>query len=242
MQLPLFYLAEIPDSAGELELPEDSSRHISAVLRMQEGEELQLTDGKGNLYSATIVKPHKKHTTVRINSKTVTAATGYSYTIAIALLKNATRFEWFLEKATELGINRIIPLITARTEKQHYKEERSRSILISAMMQSGQNWLPQLDAPQRIESFLSMNPGPGVDCFIAHCMDKPRDLLAERLQNASHHRLIMIGPEGDFTEAELQAALEKGAVPVSLGSSRLRAETAGMVAATLLTSIRPASR
>src|SRR5688572_13416154 len=154
MQLPLFYLAEIPGATGELELPEESSRHISAVLRMQEGEELHLTDGKGNLYTASIVKPHKKHTLVSIDSRTVTERPTHSYTIAIALLKNATRFEWFLEKATELGINRIVPLITARTEKQHYKEERFRAILVSAMMQSGQNWLPELDAPQRMDNFL----------------------------------------------------------------------------------------
>jgi 16S rRNA (uracil1498-N3)-methyltransferase len=240
MQLPLFYLAEIPGTAADFELPEDSSRHISAVLRMQEGEELQLTDGRGNLYTASIVKPHKKHTLVSISSKTFTEAPNHSQTIAIALLKNATRFEWFLEKATELGINRIVPLITARTEKQHYKEERSRSILVSAMMQSGQNWLPQLDAPQRIESFMSkLPPASGIDFFIAHCMNKPKDDLVTRLQTSSHHRLIMIGPEGDFTEDELHSAMEKGAVPVSLGTSRLRAETAGMVAATLLNLVRP---
>ena len=99
MPLPLFYLAEIPGAAGEFELPEESSRHISAVLRMQEGEKLHLTDGKGNLYMASILRPHKKHTLVRIDSRTVTEYPNRSYTIAIALLKNATRFEWFLEKA-----------------------------------------------------------------------------------------------------------------------------------------------
>ncbi|HSB94230.1 MAG TPA: RsmE family RNA methyltransferase, partial [Flavitalea sp.] len=215
-------------------------RHISAVLRMQEGEELQLTDGQGNLYTATIVKPHKKHTVVSIRSKQFTPAPTESHTIAIALLKNATRFEWFLEKATELGINRIVPLITARTEKQHYKEERARAILVSAMMQSGQTWLPVLEAPQRIERFLSrVQEGPGEDFFVAHCMDKPKDDLATRLQIASQYKVIMIGPEGDFTEAEVDAAVAKGAVPVSLGNSRLRAETAGIIAVTLMKLVKP---
>jgi len=199
-----------------------------------------LTDGKGNLYNSRIVKPHKKHSTVKVESKISTQASEHSYTIAIALLKNSARFEWFLEKATELGINRIVPLITARTEKQHYKEERSRAILISAMMQSGQTWLPQLESPQRIEAFLSkIQPASGNDFFIAHCMNTPKEYLANVLLTASNSRIIMIGPEGDFNGEELEAAIQKGAVPVSLGSSRLRAETAGMVAATLLKLINP---
>jgi 16S rRNA (uracil1498-N3)-methyltransferase len=107
------------------------------------------------------------------------------------------------------------------------------------MMQSGQNWLPELKAPQRIENFLSQIQPGMTDFFIAHCMDKPKEDLLSRLQNASRHRSIMIGPEGDFTEDELHAAIEKGAVAVSLGSSRLRAETAGVVAATLLNLVKP---
>jgi 16S rRNA (uracil1498-N3)-methyltransferase len=107
------------------------------------------------------------------------------------------------------------------------------------MMQSGQNWLPELEAPQRFERFLSQIQPHLPDFFIAHCMDKPKEDLLTRLQTASPHRSIMIGPEGDFTEDELQAALVKGAVPVSLGSSRLRAETAGVVAATLLNLVKP---
>src|SRR4051812_46123852 len=103
MQLPLFYIPAIPDPGSEFELPEDASRHISSVLRIQEAEPLQLTDGKGNLYDAQVVKSHKKHTIVQVTSKFITPAPSHSYTVAIALLKNAARFEWFLEKATELG-------------------------------------------------------------------------------------------------------------------------------------------
>lgn len=240
MQLPLFYIAEIPEPGSEFELPEDTSRHISSVLRMQEGEALQLTDGKGNLFDSVIVKPHKKHTSVQVASKTFTQPSAYHYTIAISLLKNSARFEWFLEKATELGVNRIVPLITSRTEKQHFKEDRSRAILVSAMMQSAQTWLPELEAPQKIDVFLSqIQPGSGNDFFIAHCIEAPKDYLANRLLTASSNRIIMIGPEGDFTEAEVEAALRKGAIPVSLGSARLRAETAGIVAATLIKLINP---
>lgn len=244
MQKPLFYIEAAPSQGIELELSEENSRHISSVLRMQEEELLQLTDGRGNLYEGAIVKAHKKRTSVRIIDKTFHEQATVHITVAIALLKNAARFEWFLEKATELGIRTIIPLITARTEKQHYKEERFRAILVSAMMQSGQTWLPQLLPPQPFGTYIpSMERTPDQAIFIAHCMESPKEDLSNALLSVTGKRLILIGPEGDFTPDEVQSATEHGAAAVSLGDTRLRAETAGIVAATLLKLVnRPFAR
>jgi len=240
MQLPLFFIETAPVLGAELELSEENSRHICAVLRMEDGEALQFTDGRGNLFEASIVRSHKKRTIVRLTGNKFEKLPDQQLSVAIALLKNAARFEWFLEKATELGIRRLIPLITARTEKQHFKRERFHGILVSAMMQSGQSWLPELTAPQTFSEFIqTITPAPDQSIFIAHCMDSPKQDLAQALLSARPSRLILIGPEGDFNVEEVRAANERGAQSVSLGSSRLRAETAGIVAATLLKLVNP---
>ena len=241
MQLPLFYIAPGVPMTGAVSLPEENSRHIAAVLRMQEGEQLQLTDGQGNIFRAEITLAHKKRTEVRILQTDHLLPGGPHCCVAIALLKNAARFEWFLEKATELGIRKIIPLLTDRTEKQHYKEERFRALLISAMMQSGQSWLPELSAPLKFDSFLQneLAPFPGPR-FLAHCLDGEKKMLSDELLKASANRMVLIGPEGDFSTSEIHAALSGGAIPVSLGNTRLRAETAGVVAASLLMQVNQA--
>ena len=153
-------------------------------------------------------------------------------TIAISLVKNAHRFEWFLEKATEIGISRIIPLLCTRTEKQHFRYDRMKGILVSAMLQSQQAWLPLLDEPVRFNEFLRRDISG--QKFIAHCEEDARNPLALQLQKGQG-KLVCIGPEGDFTIDEIYTATSNGFLPVSLGNTRLRTETAGIVAATLLT-------
>jgi 16S rRNA (uracil1498-N3)-methyltransferase len=158
-----------------------------------------------------------------------------SVTVAIPPLKNASRFEWFLEKATEIGVTTIVPLLSERTERQHTKPDRWQNILISALLQSQQTWLPVLPEsmsfPQLIASIQAEKR------FIAHCLEAPRptDSLAGLIQTQRpKSSLILIGPEGDFSAKEVGLALAEGFIPVTLGGNRLRTETAGIVAATLL--------
>lgn len=233
MQLPFFYKEDIDLSATGLVLDEDTSKHVVQVLRMQTGEQLQLTDGKGNLFTAEITDNNRKKCAVTILKTTNNKQQTSSITIGISLLKNASRFEWFLEKATELGVSTIIPLICTRTEKQHYKAERFHSILISAMLQSRQCWLPVLPEPVKMEK-LDYGQFHQGHKFIAHCAETEKCRLADLLNESMLSRIILIGPEGDFTNEEVEQAVQHHFIPVSLGDTRLRTETAGVAAATLL--------
>jgi len=152
--------------------------------------------------------------------------------IAISLTKNASRFEWFLEKATEIGVSEIIPMICERTEKEKFRFDRMQGIVISAMLQSQQSWMPVLHQPAEFNQVITSNHFR--QKFIAHCEETKKIQLTNQLINQSTNQLILIGPEGDFTPKEIGAALDKGFIPVALGETRLRTETAGMVAATLL--------
>ncbi len=144
MKLPLFYQAAITPTERESLLDEPSSKHIVQVLRMQVGEQLQLTDGEGNLITAAIIDDNRKKCRVAILERAHILHGNKSVTICISPVKNNSRFEWFLEKATEIGVTRIVPIICERTEKQHVKWERMQGILVSAMLQSQQAWLPVL--------------------------------------------------------------------------------------------------
>jgi len=222
-QLPFFYISD-DASAHEITLGEDTSRHIVQVLRMKTGEQLNLTDGKGQLITASITSEHKKHCTVVVVNRSHEPEIQPRTSIAISLLKNPSRFEWFLEKATEIGIREIIPLITARTEKEKFRADRMQTICTSAMLQSRQCWLPVLHQPAPIDQVIRQASQPLK--FIAHCEDRPRGPLWQ--QDRSQDMLLLIGPEGDFTTAEIDQALEAGFIPVTLGNTRLRTETAGI--------------
>jgi len=232
MTLPFFYISEYAPSQKEIVLDEDTSRHVVQVLRMKEGEKLNLTDGKGNLITAEVIDAHKKHCSVRIQATSHELRATKQITIAISLLKNTSRFEWFLEKATEIGVSEIIPLICERTEKQKFRYDRMKGICISAMLQSQQTWLPVLHEPKQF-SHLAIEQFDDKQKFIAHCEEsgQKNNLSTFQLFN---HSTILIGPEGDFTKDEIKLALKNSFVPVSLGETRLRTETAGVVAASLL--------
>jgi len=241
MALPFFYKDYIGLSASTLELDEDTSKHIVQVLRMQNGEQLQLTDGKGNLFTVEIIDNNRKKCIVAIVKRTTDDRPGTTsgITIAISLIKNSSRFEWFLEKATELGVREIIPLLCERTEKQHFRFERMKSIMVSAMLQSQQCWLPVLHEPvQYVKLWQSFGTLPKLDDyqqkFIAHCIEEEKRDLAEMINQNLSSKIILIGPEGDFTEAEIRSAIDQHFIPVALGNTRQRTETAGIVAATLL--------
>ena len=234
MALPFFYIVDYDSSQKEIVLDEDTSRHVVQVLRMKEEERLNLTDGKGNLITAEIIDDHKRHCTVKVIDSRFTSHTSRKIAIAISLLKNTNRFEWFLEKATEIGISEIIPLICERTEKQKFRYDRMKGICISAMLQSQQCWLPEVHEPVKyIEYIKSITDHNGLIKFIAHC-EEPAEKQNLSTFQSFNHSTILIGPEGDFTKQEIELALQTNFIPVSLGETRLRTETAGVAAAVLL--------
>jgi len=202
---------------------------------MKEGEKLNLTDGKGSLIEAEITDANKKHCSVKVTNSQLTTHNSPKITIAISLLKNTNRFEWFLEKVTEIGISEIIPLICDRTEKQKFRHERMKGICVSAMLQSQQTWLPVLHEPVRFEDLI-IRQFDNCQRLIAHCLEEGKQNLNHRLISKSSNQLIAIGPEGDFSKDEIRLALENNFIPVSLGDTRLRTETAGIVASVLLVS------
>jgi len=230
MASPFFFEDTLPLS-NEFIVSEDTSRHISQVLRMKEGEEIIITNGKGYTLNTIIIFADKKRTKVRITKKEFSERPLPPIAIAISLIKNNNRFEWLAEKATEIGVTTIIPLICKRTEKAHFKKERTKSILISAMLQSQQPWLPELQEPQK---FLEVIKTENYDQkFIAHCASEEKQELKDLVQKKTS-KIILIGPEGDFTEEEIKAAIKNNYIAVSLGETRLRTETAAIVAAVIL--------
>jgi 16S rRNA (uracil1498-N3)-methyltransferase len=233
MNLPFFYIGSYDGIQKQIVLDEDTSKHVVQVLRMKIGELLNLTDGKGNLLTCEITEDNKKHCVVNVKDKKYKERGTRKISVAISLLKNANRFEWFLEKATEIGVSEIIPLICERTEKEKFRFERMQGIVISAMLQSQQTWLPVLQEPIKFENLVTKQIN---DCskYIAHCMNEGSKMLLHLQISKSSNQLICIGPEGDFTKEEIDLAFQNNFVPVSLGETRLRTETAGVVAAALL--------
>ena len=222
----LFYGPHIQGDTIELE--EKESLHAIRVLRLAGGERVSVVDGRGGWYEALIVDDHPRRCRLQIESKTV----GYqplSYTLhlAVAPTKNLDRFEWFLEKATEIGISEITPLICRRSERSRVKMERLEKILVSAMKQSLKAFHPLLNDAKSFSEIIGSNFSG--QKFIAYVEEGKHPLL-QSLYNAGEDTLILIGPEGDFSPEEVQQAKENGFQLVSLGESRLRTETAGIVA------------
>ncbi len=233
MDLPYFYITESPATGTQIALKEDTSKHCIQVLRMKAGEPLILTNGLGALYHATITREDKRNCLVSIHKAEHTNANPRKVTMGISLLKNANRLEWFLEKATELGISTIVPLICHRTEKQYFRQDRMNNIVISAMLQSKQTFLPVLSEPVSFETFIQKQNSQ--QNFIAHCVETEKQTLNQF--QLTNELSILIGPEGDFTPDEITLALQNNYQPISLGNTRLRTETAGIVAATLAVNI-----
>ncbi|MDB5205296.1 MAG: rRNA ((1498)-N(3))-methyltransferase [Flavisolibacter sp.] len=230
MSIPLFYIQDI--SSKIITLDEDTSKHIISVLRMQKEEQVLLTDGKGTKATATIIDDNRKRCSVQIVNADKQDQSQPKITIAISIIKNASRFEWFLEKATEIGVSEIIPLLCERTEKEKFRYDRMKGILVSAMLQSQQTWLPILHQPTSFETVIK--GAAQEQKFIAHCLPENKVSLTPQLSSLSTNQLILIGPEGDFTPNEINLALQNNFTPVALGNTRLRTETAGIVAATLI--------
>ncbi len=233
MSIPIFYNAAINSKQKTVLLDENTSRHIVQVLRMKTGSGLHLTDGGGNLFSCQISMIHKKHCEVEVVEIKLVNKKTQKVSIAISLLKNTNRFEWFLEKATEIGVSEIIPLICDRTEVQKFRYERMKTICISAMLQSQQYYLPVLREPTKFNSLI-VEKFDNCQKLIAYCSETEKQRLSQQQISKSSNQIILIGPEGDFSKNEIELAIQNKFIPVSLGENRLRTETAAVVAATLL--------
>ncbi|MEY1639673.1 16S rRNA (uracil(1498)-N(3))-methyltransferase [Tenuifilum osseticum] len=225
--MQIFYAPQI--EGDEYRLPEDESKHCIRVLRMQLGDELFLTDGRGNLHKARIADDNPKRCLVQIvSTQHEFGKRPFNLHIAIAPTKNIERFEWFLEKATEIGVDTITPLLCDRSERKDIKVDRLQKILISAMKQSVKAYLPTINAIQPFKNFIKSTHQADFKT-IAHCNSWDLPPFQQVIQRGGSV-LVLIGPEGDFTPAEVNLALNSGFREVSLSTSRLRTETAGVVA------------
>lgn len=223
--MALFYTPDIDKSPL---LPEEESQHAVKVLRLQAGEKVELVDGKGNFYKAEVSIPHHKRCEVRILEKISDfKKRGIHLHIAIAPTKNIERLEWFAEKATEIGIDEITPIICRFSERKVVKHDRLEKIIISAMKQSLKAYLPKLNEQCSFAEFMK-HERDGMK-FIGHCYEGQKQNLS-KMYKAGENVTILIGPEGDFSQEEVENAIKCGFMPISLGESRLRTETAGVVA------------
>lgn len=217
-----------PDIQSKAELPEEEAQHCTRVLRLTAGDEITLTDGKGNFYRATISAATNKRCMVTIEEIIYQEPLwpGHLH-IAMAPTKNMDRNEWFAEKATEIGFNELTFLNCRFSERKVIKTERIEKILISAIKQSLKARLPRLNEMTDFDTFIKKEFNG--QKFIAHCYEGEKPLLKDVLQRGED-ALVLIGPEGDFSEEEVKKATDRGFIAISLGKSRLRTETAALVA------------
>jgi 16S rRNA (uracil1498-N3)-methyltransferase len=223
----IFYTPDI--SSHNYTLTETESKHCIRVLRHKQGDLLILVDGAGNWYEAQIIDPNPKHCQVQVIKEIREYQKRDFYLhIAIAPTKNNDRFEWFLEKATEFGIDEITPLLCEHSERKQIKHERLEKVIVSAMKQTLKAFLQRLNNLTNFDTFLNENEY--ISKYIAHCDENaPREHLFN-LVKPVEKVLVLIGPEGDFSPSEIEKAAQKGFRQITLGSSRLRTETAGVAA------------
>ena len=221
--MQLFYCPELLNDASFLSYEESS--HCFKVLRKKVGDHIHLIDGVGGFYEAEITIASQKKVIFNVIKKWNHLKRPYSLHIAIAPTKNNDRFEWFLEKVTEIGIDEVTPIICENSERKIIKNERMQKIIISAAKQSLKSKIPKINKVTSFNDFINKNLSS--HCFIAHCLKSEKKKLKNEVVSES---TILIGPEGDFTTLEVEVALKNNFIPISLGSSRLRTETAGVIA------------
>lgn len=227
--MQLFYAPDIEKSNI---LPEGESQHCIKVLRLTKGDKINITDGKGKFLCAEISNPHPKHCEVEIlECKEFNPSWNCRVSIAIAPTKNIDRIEWFTEKCVEIGIDNIIPICCRFSERKEIKLERIEKVIVSAMKQSLKYTKPTLSAMTKFKELVTSQFDG--DKFIAHCNEGEKSLLRD-VYKRGNNCLILIGPEGDFSQEEVAFAIANGFKPISLGKSRLRTETAGVVACTTI--------
>ena len=227
------YLFYCPDIETKQTLSEEESAHCVRVLRYNAGDEILITDGKGTTYTARITNPHPKHCDFEIISREKQQPHhNFHLHIAIAPTKNIERMEWAIEKCVEIGVDEITPLLCRFSERKQLRTDRLEKIILSAAKQSLTPYLPVLHELTPYEEFIRSQES-GIRSeeqkFIAHCYKDDKRVLKDEIERG-RDVLVLIGPEGDFSEQEVADALRLGFVPVSLGNSRLRTETAAVVA------------
>lgn len=225
--MQLFYFKNIDIQSKSFSFDKEESKHITKVLRKKEGDILFVTNGLGLLFKTEIAAASDSKCTVAIVSIERTEQLKYHLHLVVAPTKMNDRYEWFLEKATEIGVQEITPIICDHSERKIIKTERFDKILLSAMKQSNQLFLPLLNEPVTFKGF--MKKSISGQKFIAHCEETNKKTLKEALKS-NKDCTILIGPEGDFSSKEIEMALENKYIPVSLGHTRLRTETAAIVA------------
>ena len=233
--MQLFYAPEI--TLPRYTLSEEESKHCVRVLRMEVGDELHITDGKGNMHRCKVVDNNVKRCVVEVvESEAEYQKMDYELTVAIAPTKIIDRFEWFLEKSTEVGISEIYPIECDHSERRQLKLDREQNVVTSAVKQSLKAYHPVLHPLTSVRDVIAM-PFEGAK-FIAHCNSElgEREYLG-RLLKKGEKTLILIGPEGDFSPEEITFALQNGFKAISLGRERLRAETAAVVATVVTSTI-----
>ena len=230
MSVPYFYEPLIASGMTQFTMSEASSKHCIQVLRMDVGDKIDITNGQGGLFHASIQVANKKNALVVINETIQTDGPKQKLHLGISLLKNAVRLEWLFEKATEMGVTAITPLICERTIHERFKTERMQQIIQSAMIQSQQTWLPILAEPTPYSHFIAHSSA--AQKLIAHC--EPAKKVSIKSITPGNDLALLIGPEGDFSPAEIEAAIAKDFTPIDLGPSRLRTETAGIFALSVL--------
>lgn len=225
--MQLFFLPNISPNAAEGSFDEEESRHICKTLRKQIGDRIHITDGQGTLFAAKILDNHFKKCSFVVEKSDFFPPETPHIHLAVAPTKAVERFEWLVEKASEAGAARITPVYCEHSERTHLKPERLQKIAVGAMKQSLRYYLPIIDKAIHFKEFMTSSLH-GSQKFIAHCMDGHKQPLqaAKPITDAT----ILIGPEGDFTTSELELALEKSFIPISLGRARLRTETAALAA------------
>jgi len=225
--MQLFYNPTINKDQTSFVFDKEESKHIVKVLRKKENDILHVTNGLGFLFVTEITIASDNKCTVKIVSYEQQEAPKYHLHVVVAPTKMNERYEWFLEKATEIGIQEITPIICEHSERKIIKTDRFQKILESAMKQSLHYYLPKLNEPIAFKDFVK-TPKSG-QLFIAHCEETSKKSLKSELKT-TEDVIILIGPEGDFSVKEIQLAIDNNFIPVSLGSTRLRTETAALVA------------
>ena len=230
--MELFFADDI--AGGRVRLDAEESAHLVRVLRHRAGDEVSVIDGRGTLYRCVLEVADARGAEARVvEEQPGFGAHPYHLTMAVCPTKNIDRYEWFVEKATEVGVDVIAPVIGERSERKVLKTERLRRITLSAAKQSLKAAIPAVAEPQSVHDFIAAAPADALK-LICYCFDDvSRQLISSVLQpEAERPLMILIGPEGDFSPEEAALARENGWIPVSLGESRLRTETAAVVAAT----------
>ena len=229
--MQLFYQSDIQNNSTTL-LNEYESRHCAQVLRLKAGNLIYITNGNGSLFTAELLDVnHKKCSIAIIHEELFVKPKNFSLHMAIAPTKNMDRMEWFVEKGVELGIDEITPIICARSERREIKIDRLKKVAISAMKQSLKYFLPILNEPRSFQHFIKLNNTN--QKFLCYGEAKSNQHL-NAFDTNNTHNTILIGPEGDFTTEEIKNALDKGFLPINLGQSRLRTETAAIHAVSII--------